>query len=60
MWHAWERKVHRFLVGKSEGRRPLGRPMHGWEDGIRMDLETIGLGWSVFSWLRIVTGGGLL
>jgi hypothetical protein len=60
MWHAWERKVYRFLVGKPEGRRPLGRPMHGWKDWIRMDLEAIGLGWSGFSWLRIVTGGGLL
>jgi hypothetical protein len=32
------------LVGKPEGKRPLGRPRHWWEDGIRMDLREIGLG----------------
>jgi hypothetical protein len=32
------------LVGKPEGKRPLGRPRHRWEDGIRMDLRVIGLG----------------
>jgi hypothetical protein len=36
-----ERKVHRILVGKPEGKRPLGRPRHRW-DGIRMDLREIG------------------
>jgi hypothetical protein len=39
-----ERKVYKVLVGKPEGRRPLGRPNRGWEDGIRMDLRQIGLG----------------
>jgi hypothetical protein len=39
-----ERKVHKVLVGKPEGKRPLGRPMRRWEDGIRMDLRKIGLG----------------
>jgi hypothetical protein len=33
--------VHRVLVGKLEGKRPLGRPRHRWEDGIRMDLREI-------------------
>ena len=33
-----ERVVYRVLVGKSEGRRPLGRPRHRWVDNIRMDL----------------------
>jgi hypothetical protein len=37
-------KLYRVLVGKSEGKRPLGRPMDRWEDGIRMDLGEIGLG----------------
>jgi hypothetical protein len=37
-----ERKVYRVLVGKPEGKRPLGRPRHRWEDGIRMDLRKIG------------------
>jgi hypothetical protein len=39
-----ERKLYKVLVGKSEGKRPLGRPRHRWEDGIRMDLGEIGLG----------------
>jgi hypothetical protein len=33
-----ERNVHRVLMGKPEGKRPLGRPSHRWEDGMRMDL----------------------
>jgi hypothetical protein len=33
-----ERGVYRVLVGKPEGKRPLGRPRHRWEDNIRMDL----------------------
>jgi hypothetical protein len=45
MWHAWERReLCKVLVGKPEGRRPLGRPRRRWEDGIRMDLREIGLG----------------
>jgi hypothetical protein len=39
-----ERKVYKVLVGKPEGKRPLGRPGRRWEDGIRMDLREIGLG----------------
>jgi hypothetical protein len=39
-----ERKVCKVLVGKPEGKRPLGRPRCWWEDGIRMDLKEIGLG----------------
>jgi hypothetical protein len=31
-------------VGKPEGRRPLGRPMHRWEDNIKMDLQEVGCG----------------
>jgi hypothetical protein len=33
-----------FLVGKSEGKRPLGRPRHRWEDNIKMDLQEVGCG----------------
>jgi hypothetical protein len=57
-----ERKVYKVLVGKPKGRRPLGRPRHRWEDGIRMDLREAGLGggWIGFDWLRTGTGGGLL
>jgi hypothetical protein len=39
-----ERKVYKVLVGKAKGKRPLGRPRHRWEDGIRMGLREIGLG----------------
>jgi hypothetical protein len=52
-----ERGVYRFLVGKPEGKRPLGRPRHRWEDNIRMDLKEVGCG--VLGWHRIETGGGL-
>jgi hypothetical protein len=38
------RSVYRGLVGKPEGKRPLGRPRYRWEDGIKMDLMEIGLG----------------
>jgi hypothetical protein len=38
-----ERKVYKVLVGKPEGKRPLGRLRHRWEDGIRMDLGETGL-----------------
>jgi hypothetical protein len=55
------RKVYRVLVGKPEGKRPLGRPRDRWKDGIGMDLTEIGWGvWYGCTWLRIGTGGGLL
>jgi hypothetical protein len=38
------RNLYRFLVGKSEGKRPLGRQRRRWEDGIKMDLREIGWG----------------
>jgi hypothetical protein len=55
-----ERKLYKVLVGKPEGKRPLGRPRRRWEDGIRMNLRENGLGWIGFDWLRTGTGGGLL
>jgi hypothetical protein len=36
--------VHRMLVGKPEGKRPLERPRRRWEDNIRMDLQEVGRG----------------
>ena len=55
------RGVHKVLVGKPEGKRPLGRPRRRWEDNIKMDFRKwegiVGTGWS---WLRIGTGGGRL
>ena len=40
-----ERGVYRVLVGKPEGKRPLGRPGHRWVDNIRMDLQGVGCGY---------------
>ena len=37
-----ERRVYRVLVGKPEGKRPLGRPRRRWVDNIRMDLQEVG------------------
>jgi hypothetical protein len=41
-WAGQGRGVHRVLVGKPEGKRPLGRPRHRWEDNIKMDLQELG------------------
>jgi hypothetical protein len=38
------RGEHRILVGKLEGKRLLGRPMHRWENNIKMGLQEVGLG----------------
>jgi hypothetical protein len=38
------RGVYRVLVGKPEGKRPLGRPRYRWEDNIKMDLQEVGCG----------------
>jgi len=40
-----ERGVYRVLVGKPEGRRPLGRPWHRWVDIIRTDIQEVGYGY---------------
>jgi hypothetical protein len=36
------RGVYRILVGRPEGKRPLGRSRHRWEDNIKMDLQKVG------------------
>ena len=41
-----ERGVYRVLVGKPEGRRPLGKPRRRWADNIRMDLQEVGCGYT--------------
>jgi hypothetical protein len=51
-----ERGVYRVLVGKSEGKRPLGRPRCGWEDDIKMDLQEVGGG--VMDWIGLGQGKG--
>jgi len=38
------RDVYRILVGKLEGKRPLGRPRSRWEDNIKMDIQEVGCG----------------
>jgi hypothetical protein len=56
-----KRNEYRLLVGKPEGKRPLGRPRCRWVDNIRMDLGEVGWGmWTGLVWLRIGTGGKLL
>jgi hypothetical protein len=46
-----ERKVYKVLLGKPEGKRPLGRRRRRWEDGNRMDLREIGL--RGMDWIRL-------
>jgi len=46
-----ERGVYRVLVGKPEGRRPLGRPRLRWVDNIRMDLQEVGCGY--MNWIGL-------
>ena len=38
------RVVYKVLVGKPEGKRPVGRPRHRWEDNIKMDIQEVGCG----------------
>jgi hypothetical protein len=46
-----KRTVYRLLVGKPEGKSPLGRPSHRWIDNIKMDLLEIGL--NVVDWIGL-------
>jgi hypothetical protein len=64
-WHVVRmgegKKCARFIVGKSEEKRPLGRRRSRWEGKIGMDLRDIGWGVGVSNiviWLRVQTGGG--
>jgi len=50
------RGIFRVLVGKPEGKRPLGRPRHRWEDNIKMDLQEVGCGGIELA--QEMTGGG--
>jgi hypothetical protein len=45
------RGAYKILVGKPEGRRPLGRPRRRWEDNIKMDLQEVG--WDDVAWIDI-------
>jgi hypothetical protein len=56
-----KRNAYRILVGKPEGKRPLGRPRRRWVNNIKLDLTATG--WDGMDWIdlaRIGTGGGLL
>ena len=45
------RGVHKVLVGKPEGKRPLGRPRRRWDDNVKMDLQEIGRGFG--DWMEL-------
>ena len=49
------RGVYRVLVGKPEGKRPLGRPRHRWEDNIKMGLQEVGGGG--MDWIDLAQDG---
>jgi hypothetical protein len=56
-----ERKVYKVLVGKPEGKRPLGRPRHRWKMGSEWILGRLVWGvWIGFNCLRTGISGGLL
>ena len=48
------RGVYRVLVGKPDGKRPLGRPRRRWEDNIRMDLQEVGVWYE--DWIGLAQG----
>jgi hypothetical protein len=57
------RGIYRVLVWKPEGKRPLGRCRHRWEDNTKIDLQAMGCGgggWTGLTWFRIGTDGGHL
>jgi hypothetical protein len=52
MWHARGRRdVYRVLVGRPEGKRPLGRHRRRWEDNMKMDLREIGI--AEANWIQL-------
>jgi hypothetical protein len=53
-----KRNAYRILVGKPEGKRPIGRPRCMWVDNIKIDLRK--MVWTGSIWLRIGISGGLL
>jgi len=50
------RGVYRVLVGKPEGKRPLGRPRRSWEDNIKMDIQEVGGGCG--DWMELAQDRG--
>jgi hypothetical protein len=47
-----KRGAYRILVGRPEGKRPLGRPRRRWEDNVKMDLQEVG--WEGMDWIELV------
>jgi hypothetical protein len=47
------RGAYRVLVGKPEGRRPLGRPRRRWENIIKIDLKEVGWGGGGMDWINL-------
>jgi hypothetical protein len=55
------RGTYRILVGRAEGKRPLGRRRHRWEDNVTMGVKELGFeDWIGLIWLMLGTSGGLL
>jgi hypothetical protein len=55
------RSAYRVLVGRPEGKRPLGRLRCRWEDNIKVDVQEVRWGaWTGLIWFRTGTGDGLL
>jgi hypothetical protein len=53
--------AYRVSVGKPEGKRPLGRPRHRWEDNIKMAIQEVEWrSWTGLIWLRVRTAGETL
>jgi hypothetical protein len=48
------RNAYRIIVGKPEGKRPLGRPRRRWVDNIKMELRE--LGWDSMDWINLTQG----
>ena len=46
------RGAYRILVGETRGKKPLGRPRRGWDDGNKMDLKEVG--WGRMDWIDVV------
>jgi hypothetical protein len=49
--HGERRDVYRVLVGRPEGKRPLGRPRRSWKDNMKMNLREIGIDGA--NWIRL-------
>jgi hypothetical protein len=54
--HGEVRNAYKILVRKSEGKRPLRRHRHGWEDNIKVDLKEIG--WKGVDWMHLAEDRG--